>query len=222
MSSILNSISTGNLQVQNALRESTGVNNVLKKSEIEFATCTRQKKPELTMSTGFGANNSLHYSAPCKKKTLKTPLYLENYLQEFKTEEEKAAVRHSLGLYNKGDVVAMSLLTAEDHKPSVQEILQAEIKQLRKGDKLFHPITITDAVYDQQGNRLSQVISQLTSTLNTQNNELLKITQVSKLKNISSLGDVKLFLKGFTKEDNLYNSLEQIKTEMLRFEEITI
>jgi hypothetical protein len=39
-------------------------------------------------------------------------------LSEFKTEEEKAAARHALGIYNKGDVVAMSLLTAEDGLPT--------------------------------------------------------------------------------------------------------
>jgi hypothetical protein len=61
--------------VQNAPRESTGVNNVLKKSEIEFATCTRRKNNVLNMETGFGENGELHYETKCKKPHLKVPLY---------------------------------------------------------------------------------------------------------------------------------------------------
>ena len=69
----------------------------------------------------------MHYDTPCAPK-LKTPLYLDNYLSEFTTEEERAAARHALGIYNKGDVVAMSLLTAEDDLPSGQDLLDATTK----------------------------------------------------------------------------------------------
>jgi type II secretory pathway component PulF len=78
-------------------------------------------------------------------------LYKENYLKEFKTEEEKAEARHALGLYNKGDVVAMSLLTAEDGNPTNQQWMDAEIKQLRKGDKFFTPFTSFSSVFDNSG-----------------------------------------------------------------------
>jgi hypothetical protein len=37
-------------------------------------------------------------------------------------------------LYNKNDVVAMSLLTAEDALPNQQSWKEATIKQMRKGD----------------------------------------------------------------------------------------
>lgn len=218
MSSILNSISTGNLQVQNAPRESTGVNNVLKKSEIEFATCTRRKNNVLNMETGFGENGELHYETKCKKPHLKVPLYQENYLSEFKTEEEKAAARRALGLYNKEDIVAMSLLTAEDSLPSQQEILDASTKQLRKGDVFFNPVTSFNAVYDSQGVTLVSRLLEINNLITTQQNQLFKLTQPSNTKDISSLGDVKLFLSGFTNGDNLHDSLDEMNREMLRFE----
>jgi hypothetical protein len=59
---------------------------------------------------------------------LKVPLYQHNYLNEFVTEEEKAAARHALGIYNKGDVVAMSLLTAEDTLPTQNDWLNVSSK----------------------------------------------------------------------------------------------
>jgi hypothetical protein len=88
--------------------------DLFQNSEIEFKTCPDFKKNLDNFNTGFGENNDLHYESLCKSPDLKTPLYQENFLREFVTEEEKAAARHALGLYNKGDVVAMSLLTAED------------------------------------------------------------------------------------------------------------
>jgi hypothetical protein len=60
----------------------------------------------------------MHYETPCFEPKFKVPLYQENFLSEFVTEEEKAAARHALGLYNKGDVVAMSLLTTESSLPT--------------------------------------------------------------------------------------------------------
>jgi hypothetical protein len=108
--------------VLNAPRETPvkedSIINLLQNSEIEFTTCPKIEDKLLNMTTGFGENNDLHYETPCKKPELNIPLYLNNYLSEFKTEEEKAAARHALGLYNKGDVVAMSLLTAEDDLPT--------------------------------------------------------------------------------------------------------
>jgi hypothetical protein len=90
---------------------------LLNNSDIEFETCPKLEEKEFSFDTGFGENNDLHYETKCKHD-LKTPLYQENYLKEFKTEEEKAEARHALGIYNKGDVVAMSLITAEEKLPS--------------------------------------------------------------------------------------------------------
>ena len=199
MSSILNSISPGTLQVlqvpkENPVKEDSII-ELLQSSEIEFETCPRPTKNFLNMTTGFGENNDLHYETPCKKPELNIPLYLNNYLSEFKTEEEKAAARHALGLYNKGDVVAMSLLTAEDDLPTQNDLVKASVKQLRKGDKFFVPITSVLAVYDLQGNTLATSLDNINSLIIKQQKDLLKITQESKSETIDSLGDVKLFLK---------------------------
>jgi hypothetical protein len=91
---------------------------LLQNSEIEFETCPKLEDKLENVNTGFGENNDLLFETKCKVPELKVPLYQNNYLSEFKTEEEKAAARHALGIYNKGDVVAMSLLTAEDGLPT--------------------------------------------------------------------------------------------------------
>ena len=221
MSSILNSISAGNLQVQAAPKETPvkedSIIDLLQSSEIEFATCPKLEDKLQDVNTGFGENNDLHYDTPCAPK-LKTPLYLDNYLSEFTTEEERAAARHALGIYNKGDVVAMSLLTAEDDLPSGQDLLDATIKQLRKGDKFFNPITSFNAVLDSSGVTLTTRLSEVHDLLVAQQKELVKITQTSKTEHISSLGDVMLFLQGFNNGDNLHNTLDEMNKEMLRFE----
>jgi hypothetical protein len=92
---------------------------LLQNSEIEFENCPRHDDKDITFDTGFGENNDLHFEDKCKKPILKTPLYKNNYLNEFVTEEEKAAARHSLGLYNKGDVVTLALLATEEGEPSI-------------------------------------------------------------------------------------------------------
>lgn len=222
MSSILNSISSGDLQVQHVPKEKPvkedSIIELLQSSEIEFETCPKFEDNLLDISTGFGENNDLYYETKCKLPELKTPLYQENYLSEFKTEEEKAAARHALGLYNKGDVVAMSLLTAEDNLPSTQEWSEATIKQLRKGDQFFTPITSFKAVYDSSGVTLDVKLNEFNSLLIQQQKEIVKINEVSSGQVIDSLGDVKLFLQGFNNGDNLYNTLENMNQEMLRFE----
>lgn len=222
MSSILNSISTGSLegrQVHNKkLLKEDPINDLLRKSEIEFKACPKFDKKVNNFNTGFGENQELYYETPCKKPELKTPLYQENYLREFMTEEEKAAARHALGLYNKGDIVAMSLLTAEDGLPSSQDWDEHTVKQLRKGDKFFAPVTSFEAVFDSTGTSLDEKVQEINSLLVEQKNAIVKITQVSLSENISSLGDVALFLEGFKNGDNLHNTLDEMNKEMLRFE----
>lgn len=222
MNSILNSISSGDLQVQEVPRElpvkKDSIIELLKNSEIEFNTCPKLNNTLDGINTGFGENNDLHFDTPCKKPSLITPLYRENYLSEFQTEEEKAAARHALGIYNKGDVVAMSLLTAEDTLPTQKDWENFSIKQLRKGDKFFTPITSIKAVYDSEGISLDIKLDTLNSKLIQQQKELVSITQISNFKEITSLGDIKLFLKGFNNGDNLYDKLDSMDQEMLRFE----
>lgn len=192
--------------------------NLILNSEIELDTCPRLENKLEDINTGFGENNDLHYETPCEKYVLKTPLYQENYLREFVTEEEKAAARHSLGLYNKGDIVAMSLITAEDSLPSQQDWTEVTVKQLRKGDKFFTPVTQFNAVYDSTGTTLDVKMDEIQSLIVQQQKEIVKITQVSNSKEISSLGDVRLFLQGFNNGDNLHNTLDDMNQEMLRFE----
>lgn len=222
MSSILNSISSGDLQVQQAPKEKPvkedSIIELLQNSEIEFETCPKLEDKLENVNTGFGENNDLHFEDKCKKPELKVPLYQQNYLSEFKTEEEKAAARHALGLYNKGDVVAMSLLTAEDNLPSTQDWANATIKQLRKGDKFFTPATSFKSVYDSSGIALDVKFNEINSLIIQQQKEIVKINQISAGEMIESLGDVKLFLQGFNNGDNLYNTLDNMNQKMLRFE----
>jgi hypothetical protein len=90
--------------------------------------CPDPTKPLDDFNTGFGNNNELHCPTKHDNLGLQTPLYKDNYFKEFVTEEETAAARHALGLYNKGDVVAMSMLTTEDTLPSEQDWEESTIK----------------------------------------------------------------------------------------------
>ena len=222
MSSILNSISAGELQVQHVPEvkpvKEDSIIDLLQNSEIEFETCPKLENKLENINTGFGENNDVEFDDKCNKPKLKVPLYQENYLSEFTTEEEKAAARHALGLYNKGDVVAMSLLTAEDSLPTQQDLSNATVKQLQKGDKFFTPATSTNAVYDSEGTILDVRLKNIESLIVQQQKEIVSITQVSNSKTISSLGDVRMFLIGFNNGDNLHNTLDNMNKEMLRFE----
>lgn len=222
MSSILNSISAGELQVQQVPEvkpvKEDSIIDLLQNSEIELDTCPKIEDSLEGINTGFGENNDLYYEDACTKPELKVPLYQENYLTEFKTEEEKAAARHALGIYNKGDVVAMSLLTAEDDLPSVDDWDKATTKQLRKGDKFFTPITATKDVYDEKGISLNMTINDINSLLIAHQKELNNITQRSQSPSITSLGDVTAFLQGFANGSNLYSVIDEMAQEMLRFE----
>ena len=222
MSSILNSISMGELQVQNVpevtpIKEDSII-DLLQSSEIEFDTCPKLENRLDNFNTGFGENNDLHFEDTCKKHTLKTPLYQENYLEEFKTEEEKAAARRALGLYNKSDVVAMSLLTTKEEIPDIQSLIIAPIKQMHQGDKLFIPVTTFSAVYDQSGITLDRKFKEIQDLIIKQNKEIASINQVSGKVAITTLGDVREFLKGFNNGESLQDTLDSMNQETLRFE----
>ena len=222
MNSILNSISSGNLQVQQLPRvkpvKEDSIIELLQNSEIEFETCPKKPNKLDNFNTGFGENNDLHYETKCKLPNLKTPLYQENFLKEFKTEEDKASARHSLGIYNKGDVVAMSLLTTKTNLPTSSELKNAIIKQMCQGDKFFLPITSMNAVLDLDGVSLNTHLNNMLSLIKQQQKEITNINEPSNLEQINSLGDVKLFLKGFSNGDNLFIKIDNINQEMLRFE----
>lgn len=222
MSSILNSVSSGDLQVRQVPRvqpvKEDSIVNLLQNSEIEFKVCPKINNDIVNFITGFGENNDLHYEDECRQHVLKTPLYRENCLGEFISEEEKAAARHALGLYNKGDVVAMSLLTAEQVIPSQQEWNDMTIQQMRKGDRFFAPVTSFKAVYDSNGTTLDVRIKGMQTIITQQQKDIAQINQVSKSDKILSLGDVRAFLHGFNNGDDLHNTLDVMNQEMLRFE----
>lgn len=203
MSSILKSVSAGSLAKCQTSRTSRKEDSII---DI------------LDSSTGFGENRVLHNVTSCKKPTFKTPLYQENYLGEFRTEEEKAAARRALGLFNKGDVVAMSLLTTKEELPSIQTLIGAPIKQMNQGDKLFVPVTTFAAVYDQTGVTLDKKFKEVQDLITKTSKEILNITQVSNKATITTLGDIQMFLKGFNNGDNLQDTLDSINQENLRFE----
>ena len=227
MSSILNSISSGDLQVPqqapgDVSPKEDSIIDLLQNSEIEFTTCPHTANKLEDMNTGFGEGQELHYDTPCKKPELKTPLYKDNYLAEFVTEEEKAAVRKAIGIYTKGDVMTDGLLTITEDKPSMQELISASMQQLKKSDRFFAPITITKAVFDEKGNSLNNIIQTIKDTVKANQVSITSIVQESNSKTITSLGDVKKFLQGFNNGDNLHNTLTTMDKEMLRFEKLEI
>lgn len=224
MSSILNSISSGDLQVQQVPGEipvkEDSIIDLLQNSEIEFKTCQQAPNKLDDMNTGFGEGQELHYDTPCKKPTLKTPLYKDNYLQEFVTEEDKAAARRALGLHTKGDIVTEGLITLTDDLPSRQDLIRAAICQLKKENNFVAPITLTKAVLTDEGDSLHSIIQNMKSTIKDNADILNSIVKESNSKNITSLGDVKKFLHGFNNGDNLKNTLATMNEEMVRFDVI--
>ena len=223
MSRVIKSRSSENLQTSSMSKTRLAQEDPLVymlQNSSEFKTCTALKDGLSNMSTGFGEGNDLYFESKCAKRKLKTPLYQENYLKEFATEEEKAAARHALGLYNKGDIVAMSLLTAEDSLPNQDAWSNVVLKQMRKGDEFFAPVTSFNAVFDSTGISLNTRINEIQSLIINHQKQLTQITEPTNAATISSLGDVEIFLQGFTNGDNLHNTLDNMNQEMLRFEKI--
>lgn len=221
MSSRLNSISLRALGLQNETKENIKKDSIidfLQSSEIEFDSCPKHKNKLDDFNTGFGENNDLHFETKCRLPQLKTPLYQENYLREFLTEEEKAEARKALGIFTKTDILNNQLLTVNDSLPSIQEWNESTIKQLRKEDSFFTPITSFKAVFNSEGNTLEEQFIKVQNSIKEQKEAIQKIIQVSEEKQITSLGDVKAFLKGFNNGDNLHDTIDEINQEMLRFE----
>ena len=190
--------------------------DLLQNSEIEFNCPTPEDKLS-NINSGFGGNNDLHYETTCKPN-LKTPLYQENYLKEFKTEEEKAAVRHALGLFTNTDVVLMTLLTTENGVPSQDVWQNAEIKQMQNGYEFFIPLTSFNAVYDSNGKTLDYRVKELQFLTQSNQKEINQINQASSGSKITSLQDVRLFLEGFNNGETLRATIDNIDQQMLRFE----
>ena len=222
-------------------QEEVSIQDLVQNSEIEFNRCQDNNNLN-NFNTGFGGNNDLHYETECtdpdtnnfnagfevnnethhkikcKIHNIKTPLYQENYFSEFKTEEEKAAARHALGLYDNTDVVLMTLLTAENGVPTQDVWEAAEIKQMQKGYEFFIPLTSFNAVYDSNGKTLDSRVRELQSIIQNNQKEINKINQASSGSTITSLQDVKLFLEGFSNGETLQETINTIYQQMVRFE----
>lgn len=166
------------------------------------------------INTGFGLNNELHHT--CKNHKINLPLYKDNYFSEFVTEEEKAQARHSLGLYNKKDIVTMSMLTTESEKP--QRWNNIDLKQLKQGDKLFFPYTATKAVFNETGQNLDIQLQVLNSLIKQNQIDILSIQQVTDGNDINSLGDVVRFLQNFNNTQSLQEIIDTVKQESVSFE----
>lgn len=221
MSNRLNSISKRLLESNRSLLQSPQKDatiEFLQNSGIGFGTCSTCNDQSTDFNTGFGTHDVLYLDGRCSKPKLSTPLYKENFLNEFKSEEDKAAARRALGLYNKGDVVAMSLLTAENVLPSTDQWNKAEMLQLRKGDQFFTPFTTFNAVFDAEGKTLTTRLDNLQTLITEQKKEITKLTSVTTEETITSLGDVKVFLQGFNNGDVLKETLDDMNQEMIRFE----
>lgn len=89
-------------------------------------SCDSHKNPDSIISnvdTGFGCNNILNIE--CPKPKYKTHLCKENYLNEFKSEQEKTLVRYNIGVYSKKEVdnLVIESLTSFITKEEVQVIV---------------------------------------------------------------------------------------------------
>lgn len=187
MNSILDSISTGDLQVPQIPRDTSvkkdSIIDLLNNSEIELTTCHKTANKLENINTGFGNNNELHYEDQCSEPELKKPLYKENYFSEFETKEEKAAARHALGLYNAEDVMDMTLLTAKDTIPTNDELQKAVIKSLFKKDEFFSPTVLFKSVYDTEGVSLESKMLLIDKDLESIHQNMLSFEKIGEIKN---------------------------------------
>lgn len=176
----------------------------------ESNTTSKNKDSVLdTISTGFGHDNTIY--ATCQKPTYHQHLCKEQYLGEFQTEEEKQLARHNLGLYDERDIVAMSLLTTEDEITTPSILNDLNIKVLKQGNKAVAVETTANAVRVKKKDTYVTLQSLLddsedsVSALNDRINTLISKSTTGS--NISTLGDVNQFLKGYKNTDSLQNIL---------------
>ena len=80
---------------------------VISQPIVEFKqSCQKHEDSVIdSVDTGFGECKTIE--KVCPKPTFKSHLYKENYLNEFKTETEKALIRNHLGIYGKSETIAL-------------------------------------------------------------------------------------------------------------------
>lgn len=159
-----------------------------------------------SIDTGFDTQSSLDYK-PCSPRPLSQPLYKENYLGEFETEEEQRMARHNLGLFDDKDVVAMSLITT-DKAVTDKDILDLlEIKAINQGNVPFAPQTTAPAVLVKQGNAyntLQEVLGEQSLSIEKANSRIDQLLNKSTSgTTIKTVGDINAFLSGFKNTETL-------------------
>ena len=178
----------------------------LKKISCPVQTSHNEGSVKDLINTGFDRESSLDFK-PCSSRPLSTPLYKENYLGEFETEEDKRQARHNLGLFDEKDVVAMSLITTEDPVVDTDVLDLLKIKSINQGKIPFAVQTTASAVLVKQKNSytpLQNILGDYDISIQKANSRidqlLNKSTEGARIKTI---GDINQFLDGFKNNESL-------------------
>ena len=159
-----------------------------------------------SIDTGFDIQSSLDYN-PCSQRPLSQPLYKENYLGEFETEEEKRIARRNLGLFDDNDVVAMSLITTDEAITDKDILDLLKIKTINQGNIPFAPQTTATAVLVKQGNAyntLQEVLGEQSSSIKKASSRIDQLLNKSTSGTaIKTVGDINTFLSGFKNTETL-------------------
>ena len=159
-----------------------------------------------SIDTGFDIQSSLDYN-PCYQRPLSQPLYKENYLGEFETEEEKRIARRNLGLFDDNDVVAMSLITTDEAITDKDILDLLKIKTINQGNIPFAPQTTATAVLVKQGNAyntLQEVLGEQSSSIKKASSRIDQLLNKSTSGTaIKTVGDINTFLSGFKNTETL-------------------
>ena len=187
------------------------------KKQCPIQTPHNKESIKDSIDTGFDTQSSLDYN-PCSPRPLSQPLYKENYLGEFETEEEKRLARHNLGLFDDKDVVAMSLITTDKAITNKDILDLLEIKAINQGNVPFAPQTTAPAVLVKQGNAyntLQEVLRQQSSSIERANSRIDQLLNKSTSgAAIKTVGDINAFLSGFKNTE----TLREIVKDHLLFE----
>ena len=187
------------------------------KKQCPIQTPHNKESIKDSIDTGFDTQSSLDYN-PCSPRPLSQPLYKENYLGEFETEEEKRLARHNLGLFDDKDVVAMSLITTDKAITNKDILDLLEIKAINQGNVPFAPQTTATAVLVKQGNTystLQEVLRQQSSSIERANSRIDQLLNKSTSgAAIKTVGDINAFLSGFKNTE----TLREIVKDHLLFE----
>lgn len=158
-----------------------------------------------SIDTGFDIESSLDYK-PCSPKPFNQPLYKENFLGEFETEEEQRMARHNLGLFDDKDVVAMSLITTGDVVSDIDILDQLQVKTINQGYNPLAIQTVAKAVMVKEENKytpLQEVLENQSAIVQRTNSRIDQLLNKSTGSDIKTVGDINYFLQGFKNTESL-------------------